>query len=126
MKWFIKCFKHYFDFKGRARRKEYWMFTLFCFIFSIIIELVGTGLGMLVGSYLLYNILSWGFVIITLIPSISVSFRRLHDIGKSAWWLLLNLLPIIGWIWLLVWSCFDSQKGENKWGPNPKEEVIEA
>lgn len=121
MKWFIKCFKQYFDFKGRARRKEYWMFNLFCFIFSILLEIVGFQLGMLVGSYVLYQVLTWGFVIIGVIPSISVSFRRLHDIGKSAWWLLLCLLPIIGWIWLIVWACFDSQKGENKWGPNPKE-----
>ena len=124
MKWFIKCFKQYFDFKGRARRKEYWYFTLFCFIFSILVELVGSILGMMVGSYILHSILSLIFCIITFIPSISVSVRRLHDIGRRGWWLLLCLVPIIGWIWLIVWACFDSKKGENKWGPNPKENII--
>ncbi|MBR4156874.1 MAG: DUF805 domain-containing protein [Bacteroidales bacterium] len=124
MKWFIKCFKQYFDFKGRARRKEYWYFTLFCFIFSILVELVGSILGMMVGSYILHSILSLIFCIITFIPSISVSVRRLHDIGRSGWWGLLCLVPIIGWIWLIVWACFDSQENENQWGPNPKENVI--
>ena len=124
MKWFIKCFKQYFDFKGRARRKEYWYFTLFCFIFSSLVELVGSILGMMVGSYILHSILSLIFCIITFIPSISVSVRRLHDIGRRGWWLLLCLVPIIGWIWLIVWACFDSKKGENKWGPNPKENII--
>lgn len=124
MKWFIKCFKQYFDFKGRARRKEYWYFTLFCIIFSILVELVGMGLGMLMGSYILDSTLIKIFYIATFIPSISVSVRRLHDIGKSGWWTLLCLLPIIGWIWLIVWACFDSKEGENKWGPNPKENVI--
>lgn len=124
MKWFIKCFELYFDFKGRARRKEYWHFMLFFIIFSILVKLIGSILDMMVGSYNLHSILSLIFSIITLIPSISVSVRRLHDIGKSGWWTLLCLLPTIGWIWLIVWACFDSKEGENKWGPNPKENVI--
>ena len=124
MKWFIKCFKQYFDFRGRARRKEYWYFSLFLIIFSIIADWSARILGMLVGSYKVYLVLSLLFCIATLIPSISVSVRRLHDIGRRGWWLLLCLVPIIGWIWLIVWACFDSKKGENKWGPNPKENII--
>ena len=124
MKWFIKCFKQYFDFRGRARRKEYWYFSLFLIIFSIIADWSARILGMLVGSYKVYLVLSLLFCIATLIPSISVSVRRLHDIGRRGWWLLLCLVPIIGWIWLIVWACFDSKKGENKWGPNPKENSI--
>jgi uncharacterized membrane protein YhaH (DUF805 family) len=124
MKWFIKCFKQYFDFRGRARRKEYWYFSLFLIIFSIIADWSARILGMLVGSYKVYLVLYVLFCIATLIPSISVSVRRLHDIGRRGWWLLLCLVPIIGWIWLIVWACFDSKKGENKWGHNPKENII--
>ena len=125
MKWFIKCFRQYFDFKGRARRKEYWMFTLFCVIFQIIvIELAARGIGMLIGSYYFYVALSTLFAILIFIPSLSVEVRRLHDIGCSGWWMLLLLLPIIGWIALFVLSVLDSQKGQNKWGANPKEDEM--
>ena len=112
MKWFIKCFKQYADFKGRARRKEYWMFTLINGIIGFVMGLLGL------------TILSWIYSVAVFIPSLAVGVRRLHDIGKSAWWILLFLIPVIGWIWLIILFVQDSQPGENQWGENPKGEYM--
>ena len=120
MKWYLKAFKHYSDFEGRARRTEYWMFVLFNTIFTLVaialdnilgITLQGTPYGLL---YLLY-------ALIVFIPSLALAIRRLHDVGKSGWMVLISLIPIIGGIWLLVLMVTDSQPGENEYGPNPKE-----
>ncbi|MFN3568205.1 MAG: DUF805 domain-containing protein [Caldimicrobium sp.] len=61
------------------------------------------------------------YMFATLLPYLAVTVRRLHDVGKSGWWILISLVPFIGLIWLLVLLCTDSQPGENKYGPNPKE-----
>ena len=112
MKWFIKCLKQYADFRGRARRKEYWMFTLINGIIGFVMGLLGL------------TILSWIYSIAVFIPSLAVCVRRIHDIGKSAWWILLFLIPVIGWIWLIILFIQDSQPGENQWGENPKGEYM--
>ena len=96
-------FSNYANFSGRARRSEYWYFVLFSLIISLI-PIVNLIVGL-----------------ISIIPGIAVCIRRLHDIGKSGWWLLLCLIPIVNLI-LLVWYCTDSQPGENQWGANPKGE----
>ena len=98
--WFVKAVKQYVDFSGRARRKEYWYFTLFYLIFGIVTCYIG--------------------FLALLLPSLAVGVRRLHDIGKSGWFLLLALIPIVGSIILIVWLCEDSQPGVNEWGVNPK------
>ena len=112
--------KNYAGFSGRARRKEYWMFTLFNIIFllaaSILDSLLGTEFGE--GVYGLFYLL---YSLAVLIPGIAVSVRRLHDIGKSGWMLLIVLIPIIGWIWLLFLLVTDSNPGENQYGPYPDE-----
>ena len=114
MNWFIKCIQHYADFSGRARRKEYWMFVLFNFIISFVMSLLGL------------VVLSWIYTVAVFIPSLAVCVRRLHDIGKSGWWLLISFIPLIGLIWLIVLFVQDSQAGSNEWGANPKgEDVIE-
>ncbi|KAA0548517.1 DUF805 domain-containing protein [Bacillus sp. BGMRC 2118] len=113
MEWYLKVLKNYVGFSGRARRKEYWMFALFNAIVSILLAIVEviTGLeSMLTGLYSLA----------VLLPSLAVGVRRLHDTGRSGWWLLISLIPIIGAIVLLVFTVSDSQEGENKYGPNPK------
>ena len=115
MNWYIKVLNQYFDFKGRARRTEYWMFTLV----SVIISWSIIGFSLAIQSSEL-NILEDLYSLAVLIPSLAVSVRRLHDIGKSGWNLLLVLIPFIGAIILLVWMCEDSQHGTNKWGKNPK------
>ena len=113
MYWYIKCWKQYLDFSGRARRKEYWMFTLFNVIIAIITSLIDSMLGL---GGILYGL----FVIATLLPGLAVCVRRLHDVGKSGWWYLIALIPLIGGIVLLVWFCTEGEWEDNKWGPNPK------
>ncbi len=120
MNWYVKVLKNYAVFSGRARRKEYWMFVLFNFIFSVIAIILDNILGLAFENvgygpiYLLYSLAVF-------IPSLAVSVRRLHDIGKSGWFILISLIPFIGPIWLLVLMCTDSEPGENDYGPNPKE-----
>jgi uncharacterized membrane protein YhaH (DUF805 family) len=113
----ILPFRRFFDFSGRSRRMEFWMFTLLSVLASIAATVVDIALGFSfddVGP--VASIVSLAF----LIPSLSVSFRRLHDVDRSAWWLLLVFLPIIGWIVLLVWNCSDGTSGPNRFGPDPK------
>ena len=119
MQWYLGVLKKYAQFSGRARRKEYWYFVLFNMIFSFVLAMIdnqtGTlnpesGLGLLSGIYSLA----------VLIPSIAVAFRRLHDTGRSAWWLLIGLIPLIGWIVIIVFFVQDSQEGENEYGVSPK------
>ena len=120
MNWYLKVLRQYADFNGRARRQEYWMFVLFNVIFGIVAMVLDNILGLanpMVGYGPLYGIYS----LAVLIPGLAVAARRLHDVGKSGWMLLIALIPLIGGIWLLVLLVGDSQPGENQYGPNPKE-----
>jgi len=121
MKWYIKCFKHYADFKGRARRSEYWMFTLFNVLFAFLIIFVGTLIGQIIGVGELALFLYILYFIAIIIPSLSVLVRRLHDTGNSGWMYFISLIPLIGIIWLFILLVSNSQSVENKWGLNPKE-----
>ncbi len=124
MKWYVKVLKQYADFEGRARRKEYWMFTLvhliiYMGLFTLATAVGGTspdsGLGLalmgLMGLYLLA----------VFVPSLAVGVRRLHDTNRSGWWLLIGFVPVIGLIVLIVFFVQDSQPGSNQYGQNPKE-----
>lgn len=115
MEWYIKVLKNYANFSGRARRKEYWMFFLCNSIIQVLLVMIDlkTGTGMLFGLY----------AVAVIMPGFSVGVRRLHDIGKSGWWMFITFVPIIGGILLLVYLCKDSQQEENSYGPNPKLEV---
>jgi len=121
MNWYIKALKQYTDFGGRARRKEYWFFTLFNVLFTIVISVfdvmfgtidMQTGVGLLGVVYML----------LLLIPGTAVLVRRLHDTGRSAWWLLMFLIPLLGFVVLFIFLLLDSEDGENEYGPNPKTE----
>ena len=120
MNWYLKVLKNYAVFSGRARRKEYWMFTLFNIIFSIIAIILDNILGTAIEN-VGYGLFYFLYVLAVLIPSLAVSVRRLHDVGKSGWMILIALIPIIGGIWLLVLMATDSNPGENQYGSNPKE-----
>ena len=139
MKWYIKCIRQYADFKGRARREEYWMFTLFNFLIAMVLLIpfflvvIPTALD---GGYsdnsegytfilALAPVILYGLFI--LLPNLAVSVRRFHDTGKSGWLYfmlcIVGLIPYVSFIantYSLVVCCTDSQYGENKWGPNPK------
>ena len=123
MRWYLKVLKHYADFSGRARRKEYWMFVLFNTIFAIIAAILDNVLGLTSGQ-LPYGVLYFLYMLAVLIPGLAVTVRRLHDVGKSGWMILISLIPIIGTIWLLVLMVTDSNTGENQYGKNPKEVTI--
>jgi uncharacterized membrane protein YhaH (DUF805 family) len=113
MEWYLKVLKqHYADFNGRARRQEYWMYTLFNCIALVVLVML-TKISSIFG--ILYGVYALG----TLLPSLGVSVRRLHDIGKSGWFLLLSLIPFVSF-YLLYLMCLDSQPGTNEYGANPK------
>ena len=114
MNWYLKVLKKYAVFNGRARRKEYWMFFLYYIIIAIVLGVVEVILGSpgVIGT--LYSLA-------LLIPWIAVTVRRLHDTGRTGWWSLIGLVPIIGAIVLLVFTVQDSKSGQNQYGTNPKE-----
>ncbi len=117
MSWYLTVLKKYAVFSGRARRKEYWMFFLFYIIFTIALGIIESILGMGGEDG---GLLSGLFVLAMLIPSLAVTFRRLHDTDRSGWWLLIGFVPLIGSIVILVFMIQDSQAGENRYGTNPK------
>lgn len=106
------CFSKYADFSGRARRSEYWFFYLFVVIALFAASIVDK----VIGTYPLLYLLD-GLAI--LLPILAAGARRLHDTGRSGWWLLIAFVPLIGAILLLVWYCTDSSP-DNEYGPSPK------
>ncbi|MGV2939655.1 DUF805 domain-containing protein [Mesobacillus sp. LC4] len=115
MQWYLEAIKNYANFKGRARRKEYWFFNLFHILIMGTLYLAGSA----VESLLLFVVILI-YYFLTLIPYLSVTVRRLHDIGYSGWMYLVNFIPLVGGIILLVFTCLDSDANDNKYGPNPK------
>jgi uncharacterized membrane protein YhaH (DUF805 family) len=126
MKWFVMAWSRAADFSGRSRRKEYWMFTL-------INTLIGVGLSLLCiffaktdpnsfskpdsGAFFFYILMAYG--LISTVPNWSCTVRRLHDTGRSGWWIFFYMIPLIGLI-VLVFLALDSEPGRNEYGPNPK------
>ena len=120
MNWYLKVLKQYADFSGRARRKEYWMFALFNFIFAFVLGLIDGILG-LSSSKVGIGLLGGLYSLAVLIPGLAVTVRRLHDVGKSAWMILIVLIPIVGGIWLIVLTVIGGEPGENQYGQDPRE-----
>jgi uncharacterized membrane protein YhaH (DUF805 family) len=120
--WYIAVLKKYAVFTGRARRREYWMFVLVNVIITVVLTMIeGIADSNSEGSR---STLATLYGLAVLIPSIAVGVRRLHDIGKSGWWMLIGLVPIIGTIVLLIFTVRDSQPADNQYGPNPKREIL--
>ncbi|AZZ98120.1 DUF805 domain-containing protein [Pseudoalteromonas sp. R3] len=117
---YLSVLKNYTEFKGRARRKEYWLFMLCNLIVMIVLGLVDMMLGMY-SEEAGVGLVSGLYALAVIIPSIAVGVRRLHDIGRSGWWMLLTFVPLVGPLVLLVFNVMDSKPGENEYGPNPKE-----
>jgi uncharacterized membrane protein YhaH (DUF805 family) len=120
MQWYIDVLKKYTVFSGRARRKEYWMFVLFSAIISIILSALDRLLGLTYGSGDTNGWLQTIYGLAVLLPSIAVGIRRMHDTNRSGWWLLINLIPCIGWIWFIVLAAQEGTAGQNQYGPDPK------
>jgi uncharacterized membrane protein YhaH (DUF805 family) len=111
MDWYVKCFKKYAEFSGRARRKEYWMFFLFNILAMVALAFVEGVLGIAPESD--SSVLVGIYQLAILVPSIAVGVRRMHDTNHSGWWL---LVPIVN----LVFAVTDGTAGDNRFGPNPK------
>ncbi len=118
MEWFKKCMNQYADFSGRARRKEYWMFSLFYFLFIISALVVDGILMSLIGSSVPF--ITVLFMLAMIVPSLSVMIRRLHDTDRSGWWMFISLVPLVGGFICLFFLCVDGTLGSNRFGPNPK------
>lgn len=112
MDFYLKAMKQYADFNGRARRKEYWMFTLFYVIAIVVASIIDGIIG--------YPIVAGIAVLAHIIPGLAVGVRRMHDLDKSGWMLLVSIIPIVGGIWLFVLTVLDGTPGDNQYGPNPK------
>ncbi|MCE7032132.1 DUF805 domain-containing protein [Lysobacter sp. GX 14042] len=119
MYWYLKVLKNYVGFEGRARRKEYWMFTLFSLIATILIAVIDVIFGTLDAES------GWGlfgtlYGLAVFLPGLAVSVRRLHDIDKSGWWLLIMFVPLVGILVLLVFAVREGTNSNNRFGPDPK------
>ena len=101
--------KNYVNFEGRATRAEFWWFFLFNFLVSFILGLLGKT-GTILTSI-------WSLAI--LLPQLGLGVRRLHDIGKSGWYWLIALIPIVGWIIVIIWFAKEGDPNENQYGPVP-------
>lgn len=137
MEWMILPLRRYAQFSGRARPKEYWMYVLFLILCAIVISIVETVLGLGTGNQWAYRegwMMGAGayhsggpllglFWLVTLIPSLAVAVRRLHDTDRSGWWLLIGLIPLIGAIVLLVFMIQSGTRGSNSYGPDPLEQA---
>ena len=113
-------FKNYFKFSGRATRAENWWWALFTVLAGIVLAVVDTltgTMGMFGDSGLLGGLFELGVIV----PSLALGVRRLHDINRTGWWLLLLFVPVIGWIVLIVWAIKRGDKGPNKYGPDPRQ-----
>jgi uncharacterized membrane protein YhaH (DUF805 family) len=120
MQWYLKVLQQYAEFTGRARRTEFWMFTLFSAIISVVLGLLDNLLGLTFVPGTLSGWLGLLYSLAVLLPSLGVSIRRLHDTGRSGWWLLIGLVPVVGAIVLIVFCATPGNAGANAHGPDPK------
>jgi uncharacterized membrane protein YhaH (DUF805 family) len=118
MHWYLEVLRKYAVFDGRARRQEYWMFVLISTLLPFVALMLASVLGMQMGNGA--TVLLAVYYVAVLLPSIAVWVRRLHDTGRSGWWVLASFVPLLGTIALLVFSLQDSETGTNQYGPNPK------
>jgi uncharacterized membrane protein YhaH (DUF805 family) len=131
MELMLKPLRHYADFAGRARRREFWSWFLFVWVLLFVLMYLDSALGLggsassyrngnSVGFSMSGGVLTALFALATLIPNLAVSVRRLHDSGKSGWLLLIGLIPLFGWAYLLFLYVQPGTAGPNEYGPDPK------
>ena len=119
MNWYTKVLKDYATFSGRARRTEFWMFTLINAVVIIVLGgLYAAFQGGSLGTLFLVLYIAYGLAV--LLPSLGVAIRRLHDTNRSGWWWLLGVIPVVGPIVLIVFYATEGTRGENQYGPDPK------
>lgn len=118
MDWYFKVLRNYIGFSGRARRKEFWMFILVNLVLTVVLTILDKMLGLRIAKE--EGLLATIYGLLIFLPYWAVQFRRLHDTDRSAWWLLLILIPIVGWLIILAFNCQNGTPGENKYGSDPK------
>ena len=137
MEWMLRPLKRYADFSGRARRKEFWMWYLFVLIMYFVLMYLDAALGLggtatgyaeggSVGFNMTGGLLTLLFMLAILVPNIAVAVRRMHDIGKSGWMVLIGLIPLFGWIYVIYLYVQPGQAGPNQYGPDPKGGAADA
>jgi uncharacterized membrane protein YhaH (DUF805 family) len=119
MNWFTTVLKKYAVFSGRAQRAEYWYYVLFYILIILALSIID-GVAGTFDEQSGIGILGALFVLGTFVPSLAVTVRRLHDTDRSGWWILLNLIPLVGALVVLIFTCLDGKPGDNRFGPNPK------
>ncbi len=115
MNWYLTVLKQYATFSGRARRKEYWMFTLINMIIMLAIYITATVL-----EAPILGIIFLIYVLALFIPNLAVTVRRLHDTNRSGWWFFISLVPFVGGIVLFIFLVIEGTNGENQFGADPK------
>lgn len=126
MEWYLKVVRdNYANFRGRAHRTEYWMFVLVNMFFSLVAVIVDNLAGTTFNIDIEPSFFNYGLVYIlysisVFIPGFAVLVRRLHDTGRSGWWILIGFVPFAGVIVLFIFTVLDSQPHENQFGPSPK------
>jgi uncharacterized membrane protein YhaH (DUF805 family) len=119
MNWYLAALKKYAVFSGRARRKEYWLFALVNLIVSCVLTGIDFAAGTMNTTYYV-GLFEGIYSLAVIIPGIAVSVRRLHDTGRSGWWLLIAAFPCLGGLVLFYFLVLDGTPGDNRFGPNPK------
>jgi uncharacterized membrane protein YhaH (DUF805 family) len=122
MEWYLLVLKRYAEFNGRSRRKEYWMFTLYNIVIFLVLYIAGFVTLERTGISMVFFGLAFIYALAILVPNLAVSVRRLHDIDKSGWWILLAFVPVVS-LALIVLMCLEGTPGDNRFGPNPKATV---
>ncbi|HEX6195588.1 MAG TPA: DUF805 domain-containing protein [Jiangellaceae bacterium] len=120
MEWYLTVLKKYVIFEGRARRQEFWMFTLVNIIIlaalAILMQAVGN----------IFTVLYVLYALAVFLPSLAVTVRRLHDTGRSGFWVFISLIPLVGSIILIVFLAIAGDQGDNAYGPDPKAAPVAA
>ena len=122
MSWYLTVLKNYAGFSGRARRKEYWMFVLFNLIIAtavLVLSVIAAAL-LQIGTFIQAFIPYFVYLAAIALPALAAAVRRLHDTGRSGWWIFINLIPVAGGIILLVFLATEGDAAGNEYGPNPK------
>jgi len=119
LNYYLDGLQKYAIFEGRAQRAAYWYFVLLNLIISLAIGIVEVMVG-IADAETAYGPVSALYSLFIFLPATALLARRLHDVGRSGWWILLMLIPIIGFFVLLFWTIQDSEPGDNRYGPNPK------
>lgn len=114
---YIEGLRRSFDFAGRSTRRAFWLFTLVYFIVLVVLTFLDGAFGTLTEDGI--GLLGGIAILLHFVPTLSVTIRRLHDTGRSGWWILIAFVPLIGLIWLIVLACMPSQPVSNRFGDNP-------